>query len=471
MPVIAAAAVSVAACVVLVTVDEQVVLGIAGAIAFAVLTAAFLRAPHVMGAALVVFLLAQPALRTFVSPALGPAKDVVVIAACAAALLSLATRRRDHARLDAWLVAGVLLLLLLYVANPAGEHDEGWFHATRLVVESFGLFLAAQALPRPERTWRWTVVALAAGCVGVALLGLLQQRIGLVRLVEGWGYTYGEQVRQTATGQLRSFGSLDEPFSYALVLLLGLAALTVGLRARPFTFVAGAVVLLGLTASFVRTAAGILAALAIVCLARAGRVASALALGAAVLLASATVLVAVPQTETSSSASGTEFLLTLNGRTESWGVLVPSTEAWIAGRGVGEVGVGAARSSLGDTEADGGAAPIVTTAEFQRRNVDSSYFATVADVGLVGLALLLAVIARAGVLALRGARCGSRAAWLALAAGVVVLLDAATRSSLTSVPAGYLALWLLGTSLAAAQAERRRARPATPPVHQAAISA
>ena len=54
------------------------------------------------------------------------------------------------------------------------------------------------------------------------MVDLHHEVVFLDRLVEGVGYLYGAQVRETTAGQLRSFGSFDEPFSYAAILLLGL---------------------------------------------------------------------------------------------------------------------------------------------------------------------------------------------------------------------------------------------------------
>jgi hypothetical protein len=92
----------------------------------------------------------------------------------------------------------------------------------------------------------------------------------------------------------------------------------------------------------------------------------------------------------------------------------------------------------------------------QRRTlaVDSGYFATMADVGLVGLVVLLAIFARATVLARAAALRGYREGWLALGIIVVLMLDALTRSSFTGFPTAYIGMFVLGISLAAAK-ERR----------------
>jgi hypothetical protein len=88
--------------------------------------------------------------------------------------------------------------------------------------------------------------------------------------------------------------------------------------------------------------------------------------------------------------------------------------------------------------------------------VDSGYFATIADVGLVGLALLIALLARLGTLALRGAARDDDFGWLALGVLTVLALDAVTRSSFTGFPTAFLGFLLVGLALAAARAPDAR---------------
>jgi hypothetical protein len=289
-------------------------------------------------------------------------------------------------------VGGVLTFLGLYVLNPAGLHDGAWFHGSRLVIEAFGLLLAALALPDPRRTWRWTSRALVLAACGVAAWGLLQQQIGYVRLVEEFGYTYGSQVRQTASGSFRSFGTLDDPFNYAALLLISLVVLTVGWRPPRWLLPLAALLVAGILVSYVRTSLVLLAPVGALVLVQRRQVVSAVALFVACVLGASLVLALVPQTSATQGGTLT-FLTTLNGRTDSWSRLLERPAALPAGQGVGEAGTGAARSlrdAAGEPE-DEQAAAVSTTESFTRLNVDSSYLATVYDVGLVGLLLLLAI--------------------------------------------------------------------------------
>jgi O-antigen ligase len=138
----------------------------------------------------------------------------------------------------------------------------------------------------------------------------------------------------------------------------------------------------------------------------------------------------------------------------------------VFGRGVGKVGTAAARatvsifpgassSSTSDTGGD-------TTNNSQLAAVDSGYLATIADVGIVGLIVLLAILGRAAAIGWRAARRGSAAGWLGLGLLVSMMIDALTRASFTGFPTAFLGLLLLGVCLAAARTgeTRRRDPPA-----------
>ena len=90
--------------------------------------------------------------------------------------------------------------------------------------------------------------------------------------------------------------------------------------------------------------------------------------------------------------------------------------------------------------------------------VDSGYLATVADIGLVGLALLLLLFARILALARRGIQHGLAAGWMAVAITAIMLIDALTRESFTSYPNAFLGFLLLGFALAAAAPTVERGR-------------
>jgi O-antigen ligase len=87
------------------------------------------------------------------------------------------------------------------------------------------------------------------------------------------------------------------------------------------------------------------------------------------------------------------------------------------------------------------------------QSVDSGYLATVADVGLVGVTVLLALFARLAVLAWRRIRFGEPSGWLALGLITVIMLDALTRSSFTGFPTAFLGLFIIGAALAARPAQ------------------
>jgi O-antigen ligase len=134
----------------------------------------------------------------------------------------------------------------------------------------------------------------------------------------------------------------------------------------------------------------------------------------------------------------------VNGRTDVWAVALGAPADWPFGRGVGEVGTAAERGTYGVFRT----AEEAAAAEYEA--VDSGYFATVADVGLVGLAVLLALFGRMLVLARRAIAHGHDAGWFAAALLVVMLLDAVTRASFTGFPTAFLGLLLVGLALAAA---------------------
>jgi hypothetical protein len=124
---------------------------------------------------------------------------------------------------------------------------------------------------------------------------------------------------------------------------------------------------------------------------------------------------------------------------------------WLVGRGVGEVGTAADR-------ARNPGIPSRAEGREPREWVDSGYVAAIADVGVLGLGLLLALIARLVVLAIDGARRGTSAGWVALGLLVVLIVDALTRESFTGFPTAFLCLFLVGISLAAARESLSPAR-------------
>ena len=431
-------------------------LALVALVVFGAAAIGFRRAPHVMAAIVVCGFAVQPTLVFFISSDFGPAKDVVVLAGMLALLFGacfgLPPERRGY---DAWLVGAIVLLLGMYVVNAAGTHTAQWSNGTRLVIEAFGLFLVGYLAPNPTRTWRWAVGALLGVAVLNALLGLAQQGIGVQRLVHQFGYQFGDEVRTTAAGQFRSFGTLEDPFNYAALLALALVCAMLDLRRRGLAIGIAAVLVVGIAVSFVRTEIVLMAVILAIVLVRGRRVPSATALLLATTIAALSLLTLLPQPAVSPT-SRSSVLGTLNGRTAGWSELLSDPADLIAGRGVGEVGSGLARSASAGVYEPGrfkaGRVPTAANTE-ELRSVDSSYLATLADVGLAGLVLLLVILGRMLVLMRLARPAPSAAMWIVLGLWLVVVLDATTRSSMTAFPYGFIAMYLLGLALARREVE------------------
>jgi len=415
-----------------------------GVTAFVAVAAGFILVPHVLVALTVVYFALLPTLKTFVTPLLGGTKDLVSAAAIVATGILFVRRRSMPSirRLDSSLLAIVGLVLGLYLVNIGGAlsgetgHDIAWFHGVRLFAEPLSLFVVGACLPKPHRTLRWGVAALIAVCAVNALLGLLQQVVGVQGLV-GAGYDYGHQVRE-AYGQLRSFGTLDEPFSYAGLLLLGLGALLVWSRRSGWTTILVTIIAIGLLASFVRTAALIAIAVIAIAAARLGYGRYAVILLLAVLAASiATFVLASRETEKRSVRINPTTYLTLNGRTNIWKTTLEGPSDWAFGRGVGAAGTASERAGLTLTRTG-------TTSTNDGTVVDSSYFTVIADIGIIGLAVVLAFFGRVVAAARLAARSGDRSGWLVITLLTVALLDAVTRESFTGFPTAYISMILAG---------------------------
>jgi hypothetical protein len=424
---------------------------------FATVMAAYLFVPHVAIALTIPLFAFIPAMKVLLTPWVGPVKDIVALAAATAALLLLMVRRGRGVWIDRPLVLAVSLFLLLYVADIGGffatGHGVAWAQGVRLVTEPYMLLMVGIILGGSRKTLNLAAASLVATGCAVALYGLYQQRVGGPGLI-GLGYSYNSQVR-TIAGHLRSFGTLDDPFAYAVFLLLALAAVMFWMRRRGLAAATGALIVLGLGFSFVRSALVISIALIAIWLVRAGRT----ALGVVLLLASAaaalTLLFAVAgASETRSVRAGPQTYITLNGRTKVWGTIFSNPAKLPFGLGVGEVGTAAQRAQLSII---GTASPSGT--HKSTVVVDSGYFATVADVGLVGLAVLLTVLARLVALAWVATRTRHAPGWVALAFLVVLLIDAVTRASFTGFPTAFLGLLMVGVAVAAGH-EERLGRPA-----------
>jgi hypothetical protein len=428
---------------------------------FGTAVAGFVTAPHIAVAATIVVFALVPALKVFVSPEIGAVKDLLVVAAgVAGVVLYVFEGRRSQDRVVVTLTAG---LLALYVANVGGSHDLAWAQGLRLVSEPLILLLVGMTLPQPQRTMRWALAALVATCCVVAGYGLLQQAVGKYALVE-WGYSFESQVRSLASGQFRSFGTLDDPFAYAALLVFGIAAILFWRRRGLLAWGALGLLVVGLALSFVRTALLVLVFFAGLMLRRRGYNTSAALLVAASLVAGTVLLVNASGTESHtyqvSAASGGEggtANVILNGRISAWQAALGGNPVdWVTGRGVGEVGTAAARATYSVTPT----ADAADSAEVQA--VDSGYLAALADVGIVGMIVLIALLGRLVALAWGATRTSEVAGWVALAILAALLLDALTRASFTGFPTAFLGLFLVGICLSAAREEAAAAPPASP---------
>jgi O-antigen ligase len=406
----------------------------------------FLAYPHVAVAATVMLFALVPTLKALVWVDLGAVKDLIVFAAVVAAVILYIFERR---RPDRPILLLVLLLLALYFINPGGGHGIAWAQGVRLIGEPLLLLLVGLTLPQPKRTFRFALGALAITACLVAAYGIVQQIVGKYALVYNWGYSFESQVRLLANGQLRSFGTLDDPFAYAALLLFGIAAVFFWLRRGPLAWGAALLLLLGLGFSFVRTAIVIIVALVGLVLRRWGYAASAVLLVSAAIVAGAVVLANASgsQSQALAGSGGTaeSANVVLNGRISAWKAALGNDPAeWLLGRGVGTVGTAAARATYTFASSN-------NTGSAHTQAVDSGYLATIADVGVVGLGVLLAIFARLLTLAASAAREGRTEGWVALGLLVVMLLDALTRASFTGFPTAFLGLLLVGIALAAVQ--------------------
>lgn len=411
---------------------------------------AFVGAPHVALATMIPLFAFLPMIKALYLPWIGPLKDVITVAAVLAAVVTVVQAARGGRRIpgDVWIVALCAFLLGLYVLNiGAGlERTWGWGHGVRLFALPLSLLLVGMTLKHPRRTLRWAMTSMIGTAVVVALVGIAQQLAGPDRLVE-LGWLWNVNVR-TMNGFLRSFGTLDEPFAYAAVLVFGLVAALMWAPRRPLTFVAAGVIGVGLSLSVVRSAGLIALGLLALLLARHGRTVSAIFMLAVVLVATSTFILSEEATERRVVQGGPSLFFTLNGRTKAWKIVFEEPGDVPLGRGVGEVGTAANRASFQVTrtrqEALQGTKALV---------VDSGYFAAVADIGLVGLAALLILFTRLGLLGHRATRRGRPEGWIAIGLILSLTLDAVTRESFTAFPTAYLGMLLIGLALAAANDE------------------
>jgi O-antigen ligase len=225
------------------------------------------------------------------------------------------------------------------------------------------------------------------------------------------------------------------------MLAFGLAGVLLWTRKRTVIAALGTVIAMGLAASLVRSAALATVVLIAVLLARRGSATAAtVVLGAAAATAIAITLLASQPTPGRVVQAGPSTYLSLNGRDRSWSIALAKPSSWPLGRGVGRFGTAATRAAKDAPPGVG---------EGVRQAADSGYLATVSDVGFIGLVLELLLFTRIIVLLRAAIRRGESAAWFGLGLIVIMLVDAALRSSLTGFPTAHLGFLLVGLTLAA----------------------
>jgi O-Antigen ligase len=445
---------------VLVSAREGSTIGVGSLLLFAffcLTVVGWLTAPHLVVALMIPLFAALPTLKVLFIPTIGPIKDLITLAAAVALLVTVLQHRRgrDLPPFDRRLVLLIGAFMGLYVVNlggglSSGQHNIAWAQGVRLAGEPMILLLAGLLLPSPRRTLDWAVRSFVFTGVGVALYGIYQQYLGGWGLV-GLGYSFGDQVRSIGH-YLRSFGSLDDPFAYAAFLLLALAAVLFGMKPGPLKLACISVISLGIVFSYVRTAAVIGVALIAMMMIRSGRTTIAILLFGVSLASALVLLFAVAgASQTRSVRAGPGLYLTLNGRTKVWSTLFAKPSAVPFGFGVGKIGTAAERARYGLTRKTENEPKAAYTA------VDSAYFATVADVGLVGLAIFLALLSRLIVLAIAATKVPGSRKWLALGWMIAILIDAVTRESFTGFPTAFIGMLVVGLALAdAASASQAR---------------
>jgi O-antigen ligase/polysaccharide polymerase Wzy-like membrane protein len=425
---------------------------------FFLVIVAFMSVPHISVAAMIPIFILLPMLKVLFVPWLGPLKDIIGLAAiCAgAALVVQRANSNQKALADFWVTIMVGFLMALYIVNLGGglQRDLAWAHGVRLFSEPLFLLLVGLTLGDARRTFRWMMASLIASACFVALVGIAQQALGDVRLVQ-MGYEYNTYVRFIG-GHLRSFGSLDDPFGYAAFLLFGLAAVFIWMRRGILAYLAGTIISIGLVFSYVRSAAVIGVALIALVLARHGRYVIAGFLTVTVIVSGMLLVASEQAIQKRTLRGGKSAYVTINGRTKAWKVVFEDPWDLPLGRGVGQVGTAAERATYTISR---GSQPCTRRA--CNEEVDSGYFATIADIGLVGLVGLLLLNGRLAVLARRAAVRGSPAGWTALSFLAILMLDAITRESFSAFPTAFLGLLFVGIAVRASaeetEAEPRRA--------------
>jgi hypothetical protein len=446
---------------------ETAFVTLAGPAAFAAAAVLFAQRPHIAFAAIIPFFAFTPMLKVFVDERIGAVKDLIVLAAAVAAAAVFLQRRTDSTRgvADTAVLVIVAFIATMYVLNVGGNlaggnaYGSAWFHGVRLRLEPLLLFVAALVLADPRRSLRFAAISTIATACVVSVYGLMQQVLGEQRLVE-LGYEYGSELR-TIEGQLRSFGTFDTPFTYAAFLTLALGITLLWPLRTSVRLTALSLIVAGLAVSFVRTTAVIAVALLALWIAQRGYRRAAVLLTAIAIVAGLVLFSSLESRTTRTVQANPSLYLTLNGRTTIWQEhLGDNYAAWLVGDGVGAAGTAATRAG------EASASPNIEPDAELGYAVDSGYFVTILDVGVVGLALLLLLLGRVALVGIRAASRGEAAGWVALAAVITTIFTALTAEIFTDFPNAYVAMLLLGLAYATASGEteagglpRARARP------------
>jgi hypothetical protein len=365
-------------------------------------------------------------------------KEALVGASLAATFVCPRSARGARGRsLPRWLpaLAGLVVVALLSAVSIGGDQA-----LLGLKVNLYYVLVAVAVWRAPldqrERD-RLVTILMATGFV-CSVIGLAQQALGDVRLND-LGYQYNSTIRFSGDF-LRSFSTFDQPFPFALfvmvTLLVGIpVALEDPTRVRNRVFLlATPIYLLGILSALVRAA---WLGLAVGLLYLAFRRYRAL-LWFIPLAVVAFLLVAGPVSSTLLSSTS------LQARTQGWQGAIQQVEAHPLGVGIGSAGAVAER--------------LAGAASKSAYQPDNYYFKTVYELGVLGLwmlVLLLIGIFRAVHVGAARARAPDRALLDGIAAVVLASMVASLVDSYFEIFPLDLTFWLL-IGLAAAMVARTR---------------